>query len=164
VYASLGTLQNGKDRVFRTFAEACLNLNVQLVITHGGGLDERTAASFPGQPVVVGYAPQLDVLRRAVQTLTHAGLNTMLDSLSCGVPLVAVPITFEQPAIAKRMEWCGAGKMVPFRGLTTAGVRTAIEEVLSNAVFAANARRLQQSIADAGGVVRAADIVEQVVH
>jgi zeaxanthin glucosyltransferase len=54
--------------------------------------------------------------------------------------------------------------MVPFRGLTTAGVRTAIEEVLSNAVYAANARRLQQSIADAGGVVRAADIVEQVVH
>jgi MGT family glycosyltransferase len=161
IYASLGTLQNGKERVFQTFAEACVGLDVQLVITHGGGLDEKAAAGFPGNPIVVSYAPQLAVLRRASLTLTHAGLNTVLDSLSCGVPLVAVPITYEQPAIARRLEWCGAGRTVSFRRLAVERVRRAIREVLGDQYFREQAGRIQRSIQDAGGVSRAADIVEQ---
>ena len=164
VYASLGTLQNGKESVFRKFAEACLGLNVQLVITHGGGLSEQAAGSFPGNPLVVSYAPQLEILQRARLTLTHAGLNTMLDALSCGVPLVAVPIAYEQPAIAKRMEWCGAGKAVPFRGLKTESIRRAVEEVLGDNSYRENAGRVQRSIVAAGGVRQAADIIEKVLH
>jgi zeaxanthin glucosyltransferase len=161
IYASLGTLQNGKERVFRTFAEACLGLDVQLVMTHGGGLDDAIAASFPGNPVVVRYAPQLQVLQRARLTLTHAGLNTVLDSLSCGVPLVAVPITYEQPAIGRRIEWCGAGQTIPFRALSVARVREAIRAVLADPGFRERACQVRQSIRTAGGVVSAANIVEQ---
>jgi zeaxanthin glucosyltransferase len=164
IYASLGTLQNGKERVFRTFAEACLGLEVQLVITHGGGLDDSVAASFPGKPIVVSYAPQLAVLRRARLTLTHAGLNTVLDSLSCGVPLVSVPITYEQPAIGRRIEWCGAGQTIGFRALSTARVRRAICDVLGDPGFREKACQVQQSILAAGGVLRAADIVEQALE
>lgn len=163
VYASLGTLQNGKEQVFRTFAEACTRFDVQVVITHGGGLDERTAASFPGDPLVVSYAPQLELLSRARLTLTHAGLNTVLDSLSCGVPMLAVPITYEQPAIAERLRWCGAGKAIAFRRLTPAAVTAAIEELLADPEFTNAAQRIRKSIAEAGGVRRAADIIENIV-
>jgi zeaxanthin glucosyltransferase len=163
IYASLGTLQNGKEKVFRCFAEACLGLNVQLVITHGGGLDEKAASSLPGKPLVVGYAPQLDVLLRATLTLTHAGLNTVLDSLKCGVPLVAVPITYEQPAIASRLRWTGTGKVLPFRKLNVERLRRAIECVLSNSSYSYKAQTLKDSIAQAGGVGKAADIIEKAV-
>ena len=50
----------------------------------------NTAASLgnlPGAPVVVNYAPQLDLLSRAALTITHAGTNTTLAALSFGVPL-----------------------------------------------------------------------------
>ena len=57
VYASLGTLQNRRSDMFRTFAEACAPLPVQLVITHGGGLNHEETADFPGHPIVVPYAP-----------------------------------------------------------------------------------------------------------
>ena len=76
VYASLGTLQNSREPLFRCFAEACRGLDVQLVISHGGGLSEREASNLPGEPLVVSYAPQVDVLARAHLTITHAGLNT----------------------------------------------------------------------------------------
>jgi zeaxanthin glucosyltransferase len=164
VYASLGTLQNGKEKVFRCFAEACLGLDVQLVITHGGGLDDEAASSLPGEPLVVSYAPQLDVLLRSTLTLTHAGLNTVLDSLKCGVPLVAVPITYEQPAIASRLRWTGAGEVLPFRKLDVECLRCYIERVLSNSSYYRNAQLLKQSIAQAGGVARAADIIENTVN
>jgi MGT family glycosyltransferase len=160
IYASLGTLQNGKERVFRCFAEACQGLDAQLAITHGGGLDESTVASLPGKPLVVSYAPQLEVLARASLTLTHAGLNTVLDSLSCGVPVVAVPITYEQPAIAMRVRWTGVGQVVPFARLNVQLLRKAVRNVLGDRSFAVQAHKVAESIRFAGGAGRAADIIE----
>lgn len=163
IYASLGTLQNQKEHMFRCFAEACQEMDVQLVITHGGGLGEAVAASFPGDPIVVGYAPQMEVLAKARLTLTHAGLNTVLDSLACGVPLVAIPITYEQPAIASRIRWTGTGETLSLRGLRVSTLRQTIQRVLDDSGYVSQARRIQQAIVEAGGVNTAADIVERSV-
>lgn len=161
IYASLGTLQNQKEHVFRCFAEACHGLRVQLVMSHGGGLSETVAASFPGHPLVVSYAPQLEVLAKASLTLTHAGLNTVLDSLLCGVPLVAIPITYEQPAIASRIRWTGVGEVLSLKGLNVRDLREIIERVLRNPSYAFQARRIQQVATQAGGVTAAVNIIEQ---
>ena len=161
VYASLGTLQNQKEHLFRAFAEACQDLPVQLVMTHGGGLPEEVASSFPGHPVVVSYAPQLEVLAKASLTLTHAGLNTVLDSLACGVPLIAIPITYEQPAIASRVRWTGVGEVLSLKNLRVSRLKQVIEQVLQNSSYALQAQRVKQAIADAGGVKAAADIIER---
>ena len=163
VYASLGTLQNSREPLFRTFAEACRGLDVQLVISHGGGLTADEAAGLPGDPLVVSYAPQVDLLARAALTITHAGLNTVLDSMANGVPVVAVPITYEQPAIARRVEWAGAGRTSALPRLTPARLREAATAVLEQGAYRAAARRMATAIATAGGTRRAADIVEEAV-
>jgi zeaxanthin glucosyltransferase len=160
VYASLGTLQNSREPLFRAFAEACRGLDVQLVISHGGGLSPAEAAALPGDPLVVGYAPQLDLIARARLTITHAGLNTVLDSLANGVPLVAVPITYEQPAIARRLEWTGAGRSIPLGGLRPERLREAARAVLEQEGYRVAAQKVADAIRSAGGTRRAADIVE----
>ncbi len=163
VYASLGTLQNSREPLFRCFAEACRGLDVQLVISHGGGLSEREASDLPGEPLVVSYAPQVDVLARAHLTITHAGLNTVLDSLAHGVPMVAVPITYEQPAIARRVEWTGTGCTLPFAKLNVGRLKDHIRTALQGPGYRAAAGRMREAIRQAGGVGRAADIIELAV-
>ncbi len=163
IYASLGTLQNSREAVFRCFAEACLGLDAQLVISHGGGLSQVEAAGLPGNPLVVDYAPQSDVLARAHLTITHAGLNTVLDSLSNGVPLVTVPITYEQPAIARRVEWTGAGRSLSLARLDTAVLKGSVRAVLQQAHYRLAAGRIANAIGDAGGVKQAADVIEHVI-
>jgi zeaxanthin glucosyltransferase len=165
VYASLGTLQYSKENVFRCFAEACAELkDVQLVMAHGGGLSEEAIRSLPGDPIGVNYAPQASLLRKARLALTHAGLNTVLDALRFGVPMVAVPITYEQPAIAARVEWAGAGKCLPLRKLTASRLRAAIREVLDSPCYAEQSRRMAAAIRRAGGVGEAASIIERVAR
>jgi MGT family glycosyltransferase len=164
IYASLGTLVNRHGRLLRRIAQACGGLPYQLVLSLGGGEDVEEYANVPGNPIVVKFAPQMELLKRASITVSHAGLNTTLESLSYGVPLVALPIAFEQPAIAARIEWTGAGKKLNARTATATEIRRAIETVLGNEQYRANARRIGSEIARSGGAERACQIIEQVLQ
>jgi zeaxanthin glucosyltransferase len=158
VYASLGSVQNTKENVFRCIAAACADLNLQLIIAHGGGMSDQTARSLPGSPFVVEYAPQPEILSYVDLAITHAGMNTTLDALSYGVPLVAIPITFEQPGTAARIRATRVGEIVALARLSIPKLRKAIARVLSEKAYRQNAQKIQQSIQQAGGVKRAADI------
>lgn len=162
IYASMGTLQNRSDRIFQIIAEACLNLDAQLVISLGGRLDPKTMP-MPGNPLVVKYAPQLELLQKASLNITHAGLNTTLESLSYGVPMVAIPITDDQPGIAARIAWTGVGEFLLPSQLTVSKLRKAIQKVLGENSYKQNAFRLQEAIRCSGGVRQAADIIEKAV-
>ena len=163
IYASMGTLQNRQQEIFQCIAEACAELDTQLVISLGGGSNPESLLKLPGSPLVVGYAPQLELLKKATLTITHAGLNTTLESLSNGVPMVAIPITNDQPGVAARIAWSGCGEAIPLKQLSIPKLRTAIKQVLTENSYKKNAIRLQEGIRQAGGVSRATDIVEQVV-
>ena len=163
IYASMGTLQNRIEKTFQTIAEACVGLDAQLVISLGGALKPESLPKLPGSPLVVHYAPQLELLKRATLTITHAGLNTTLESLSNGVPMVAIPITNDQPGVAARLAWKGAAEVVPFDKLNVPKLRKAIEQVLTQETYRSNALKLKEAINLSGGVKQAADIVEQAI-
>ena len=162
VYASLGTLQHGKRDIFRCFAEACAPLDVQLVIAHNGGLDKDAVAELPGHPIAVEFAPQTEVLSRASLTLTHAGLNTVLDSLAAAVPIIATPITYEQPAIAARVRASGAGVSIALNRLNSALVRENVRRMLGEKSWRDRACRLANEIRQSGGATKAADVIETI--
>lgn len=161
IYASMGTLQNQSRSIFLTIADACADLDVQLVISLGGGSDVEAFPNLPGKPLVVKYAPQLDLLQRASLAITHAGLNTALESLSYGVPMVAIPITDDQPGVAARIAWTGTGEFITPSRLNAPTLRATIKQVLSAESYWLNAIRLQKAINQAQGVHHASDIVEQ---
>lgn len=163
IYASLGTIQNRQLGLFQTIAAACRDRDAQLVIALGGGCTPEELPPLPGSPLVVGVAPQLELLSRAALTITHAGLNTVLESLGQGVPMVAIPITNDQPGVAARVAWSGSGAVVPLKRLSETRLRQAIDHVLSEPGHRDSALRLQRAIQRAGGVERAADIVEQAI-
>lgn len=160
VYASMGTLLNSSEGLFRVFAQACARMEVQLVISLGGGLDPERLGKLPGDPIVVRYAPQLELLRRASAVITHAGLNTVLESLNEGVPMVAIPQGNDQPGVAARIAARGAGVVLSRRRLTVDKVATALRAVLEDGRYREAARRIQRAIRAVNGVSRAADIIE----
>lgn len=163
IYASMGTLQNQIQRVFREIARACEGLNAQLVISLGGGAKPELVA-LPGNPLVVGFAPQLELLARAALTITHAGLNTVLESLSCGVPMVTIPVGNDQPGVAARVKWLGVGEVLPLRRLRADRLRRLVKKVLEEEQYRLQARRLAAEIEGKDGVGEAADVIERVLR
>ena len=161
IYASLGTLQNGSEAIFRTITDACAGLNAQLVLSLGGGLDPARLGELAGNPLVVRFAPQLELLRRAALVITHAGLNTVLESLSEGVPMVAVPLGNDQPGVAARLKARGACVVVSRRRLNPARLRRAVNLVFQDARYREAAQVLQKALQQIDGPTCAADLIEK---
>jgi zeaxanthin glucosyltransferase len=163
IYASMGTLQNRLGPIFETIASACAGLDAQLVLSLGSR-DQRLELNLVDAPIVVPFAPQLELLRRAALTITHAGLNTALESLAQGVPMVAIPITNDQPGVASRLEWLGVARVVPPSRLTVRRLRSGVRSVLTERPYRARAQQWKAEIARVDGLKLAADIVERAIE
>ena len=160
VYASMGTLQNGVAPVFQAIAKAVSGFDVQLVLSTGGGLAPEELGALPGNPIVVHRAPQIEVLKRAALVITHAGLNTALEALQYGKPMVAIPVTADQPGVAVRLERLGLALVVPVKKATVQRLRKAVRQVLGNPVYAERAVNVQRELAELQGLDQAARIVD----
>ena len=157
VFCSLGTLQGSRRELFATMAQACAAIGARAVIGHGGGLSPAEEAALPGDPLVCAFWPQAAVLRRCSAAILHGGFNTVLDALAAGVPIVALPIGFEQPATAARLVRLGAGRMLSPRGLRARALADALRDVIERPGYGEAARALAAEIAAGGGAESAAD-------
>jgi zeaxanthin glucosyltransferase len=108
----------------------------------------------------MSYAPQLQLLKRAVAVITHAGLNTVLESLAEGVPLVAVPLGNDQPGVAARVAAHGAGIVISRRKLNVPRLCSATQSILEDPQYREAASRPQTAMRQINGRETAADIVE----
>jgi MGT family glycosyltransferase len=160
VYCSFGTLQGSRLHLFQRVAEACERLGLDLVLTHCGRLTPEQAARLPGNPLVRDFLPQEDVLKHVDLVVTHAGFNTVMETLTEGLPMVALPLAFDQPAVAARIARARVGEVVKPRDASTARLQRAIAEILEKPSYRSRSGVVAQEIAAAGGVARAADLIE----
>ena len=162
IYASMGTLLNGRLDVFRTIVAALTkHKDLQLVLSVGDQVDPEQIGPVPSNAIIVKQAPQLELLKQTSVCITHAGLNTVLESLAQGVPQVAIPGTYDQPGIAARIANKQTGVVTSLDKLTGDHLSTLLNELLNDSTYRDGARRLQKAIAEADGLSVAADLVEE---
>ncbi|MDI4663625.1 glycosyltransferase [Xanthobacter autotrophicus] len=163
LFCSLGTLQGGRADLFQKVAFAARDVGARLLIAHGGLLSEGEAAALSQLADVQAFVPQQEVLKRCAAAVLHCGMNTVLDALAEGVPLVAVPIAFEQPATAARLAYAGVAEVVPAGRASRMRIAGALRSVLTVPDYRLAARRIADEMAEGGGVKRAADLIEEAV-
>jgi MGT family glycosyltransferase len=158
----MGTVMNGRVDVFRTIAAALTNHeDLQLVLSVGDRVDPDQVGPTPKNAIIVKRAPQLELLKRSSVCITHAGLNTVLESLTQGVPQVAIPVTFDQPGVAARIAHHRTGVVTSLDKLTPDHLSELLDEVLINSAYRTNAQKLQRKIVEANGLPVAAGVIEK---
>lgn len=164
IYASLGTTLKSEPATFRLIAEACDGLGVQLVISLGGRRDPDIFHDLPGKPLVVRDAPQLELLKKAEIVITHAGPNTVFETLMQGKPMIAIPKTLDQPAIAARLARFGAAIVLRPGKLSAQEIRSALAKILQDPSYRNAARALQARIQSARGLEKAVNLIEDAME
>jgi zeaxanthin glucosyltransferase len=130
------------------------------VLSVGNQVDPQQIRPAPNNAIIVKRAPQLELLKQAAVCITHAGLNTVLESLAQAVPQVAIPVAFDQPGVAARIAEKQTGVVISLDKLTAEHLSTLLNEVVSNPTYRHNACKLQKAIAEANGISVASDLIE----
>lgn len=115
----------------------------------------------PPNVIVRARVPQLALLPHLSAVVSHAGHNTVCETLAAGLPLVVAPIRDDQPVVADQVVRAGAAVRVRFARVKPDELAAAIEQALgADPSLRAAAVRIRSSFAAAGGPAAAADALE----
>jgi zeaxanthin glucosyltransferase len=161
-FISLGSLMGGRAPVLSAMAEAATARGLQPVVVHGGRLEDA-ASLMPRGTIVRDFLDQQAVLGEAAAAIVHGGYNSTTDAVAAGVPLVTVPLAFEQSAIAARVERAGLGRTVSAKGPSLSQrIRLALGDVMASETIQQAARRARFEALAAPGLAGLVAAVEGV--
>lgn len=133
-----------------------------LAATNRRPLGRPTAV--PANARLVEWISYSRAMAGAALVITHAGHGTLTRALASGCPVVAVPHSGDMAENAARTDWAGAGVRLPWRFLTPATLRLAVQRALSERHLAARAAELHDWASANDGAARAAELVEELVQ
>lgn len=162
VYVSLGTLRYAEPGVMEGIVTALRNERVNVTVSAG---DEERAAQLsrlaaeqsPGSGAVTVKArvDQLTELRCSDVFVTHAGINSVREALTLGVPMVVVPIQDDQPFNAQRCVALGVAREVNPGDHLVSAIRNAVRSLLDVSAYRDASVRMQDAVASLPEVDRA---------
>jgi UDP:flavonoid glycosyltransferase YjiC (YdhE family) len=116
---------------------------------------EQNPAQFgpqPGHVQIAQYIPQSRLLPRCALVITHGGFSTVLGALGEGVPMVIVPISADQPLLARRCAALGVARVV---------AREAVRDLLGDPAYRERAGAIRREIAALPGPAHAVGLLER---
>ena len=174
VYVTLGTVFNRAEGLMEMLLNAMSDLPVRVLAAVGQNVD---AGRFPSRAnlLVQTFVPQATVLARSAAVVCHGGRGTVYAAMAGGVPLCLLPMSADQPGIAKRCAEIGVGivcatGVVEILGepnpvvepslLSPATVREAVRSLLEDAGYRQRAGQMQAEISELPPTEKAAEWIE----
>ncbi len=156
VYVSLGTVVKN-PAFYENCIQALGGTGYQVVVSLGERA--RRLGDTPANVQVYDRVDQMAALAIADVFVTHCGMNSVSEALYHETPLVMLPQTPEQGAVAKRVAELGAGKLLD--ETDPASIRAAVDDVLSDARMRGAAKEIAQGFRACGGAQEARAFLER---
>ena len=157
ILISLGTVSRDRSlRFYQIMIAALRNSDLQVIMV----APEELECTIPDNFIVRSRVPQLELLPLVDLVVSHAGHNTVCETLNCGKPMVVAPIRDDQPVIARQVVSTGAGRSIRFGKVSENAARDTIFTVLGDVSYRQNAERIQQSFAPLEGSSQAVTVME----
>lgn len=161
ILVSIGTTfdHNQKQLFFSKVTEAFDGEDISVVMVSDPDLFEYIPDNF----MVCEYVPQLALLPHIDAVVCHGGHNTVCETLSYGKPLVVLPIAYDQSYVAGCVTNSGSGIRLNFNRFKAQQLKEAVYTVLEDSQYRDNAAIVQKSFLEAGGVIKAATLMENIL-
>ncbi|MFI8852101.1 macrolide family glycosyltransferase [Streptomyces sp. 891-h] len=160
VYISLGSVATGSPDFYRRCVDAFADTPWQVAMTIGR-TDPVDLGPLPPTVEVRPSFPQLAVLRHASAFVSHAGMNSVLESLHHGVGLVTLPHTPEQSLNADRVQELNLGTRLDRDTATPTALHAAVTHLTTDPTTQSALRTIREALHTTGGAPHAADLIEQ---
>ena len=135
---------------------------------HFGTRSERLVTLVEAQmtlgPHMYGdeFLPQPSILPQCDLLITHGGNNTTCEGFHFGLPMIGLPLFWDQYDNAQRLDETGFGVRLPTYDWEPAQLMGAVDRLLGDDGLAARMRQIAADVRADPGHVRGAGLIEQV--
>ena len=153
VYLSLGSLGCMDVGLMQRLIDALADTAHRVIVSQGPLKDEMTLG-----PNMYGeqFLPQPSILPQCDLLITHAGNNTTCEGFHFGLPMIGLPLFWDQYDNAQRLRETGFGERLPTYDWTPQELTSAVDRLLADDDLTATMRRNAATIqADDGKTVGA---------
>jgi MGT family glycosyltransferase len=159
ILVSIGTTFDHayKKEFFSKVCTALGNEPLTVVVVSDPALFDEWPINF----IVQEKVPQLALLPHLDAVVCHGGHNTVCETLAHSLPLVVIPIAYDQSFVAGRVTASGSGQRLNFKRFKPEHLKNALHEILNKPAYAAAAATLQRSFEAAGGTAGTAVLLEE---
>ena len=111
------------------------------------------------------FAPQLNILQHCDAAITHGGITTINECISCGVPMLVCSTGYvDQPGCAVRVQQHGLGKLLSIKTASAADIETAIDKLLVDECIQKRVDAMREVYERYKSEKRAVKLVESLVN
>lgn len=166
ILISFGNIHNPDVAFYRSCLQAFSNTDAQVVMVLSPAMDVTLLGDIPENFIIrsTGTVPQLKILERASLFIMHGAGGGTREAVWYSVPMIAVPQTYEQEIISRRIQEQGAGIMMMLEDITVENLQQTAQRILADNSFRVNSSRLGDACRAAGGVQRAVNEIWRYVY
>ena len=161
VYLSLGSLGCMDVGLMQRLIDALAATEHRTIVSMGPLKDQMTLG-----PNMYGdaFLPQPSILPQCDLLITHGGNNTTCEGFHFGLPMIGLPLFWDQYDNAQRIDEAGFGVRLPTYDWEPAQLTGAVDRLLGDDALHARMVEIATVVRADPGHVRAATLIEQLAH
>jgi MGT family glycosyltransferase len=161
VYLSLGSLGCMDVELMQRLIDALDETGHRTIVSMGPLEDQmRLGSRMYGER----FLPQPSILPQCDLLITHGGNNTVCEGFHFGLPMIGLPLFWDQYDNAQRLRETGFGERLPTYAWTPGELTATVDRLLLDEDLRSRMRAGAAAIRAEAGDVRGADLVERVAE
>jgi UDP:flavonoid glycosyltransferase YjiC (YdhE family) len=158
IYLSLGSLGCMDLELMQRLIDALATTEHRTIVSMGPLKDQMTLG-----PNMYGdqFLPQPSILPQCDLLITHGGNNTTCEGFHFGLPMIGLPLFWDQYDNAQRLRESGFGERLPTYDWSTDQLVSTVERFLADEELSATMRANGERIRRVDARVQGADLLEQ---
>ena len=161
VYLSLGSLGSADVELMKRLVNVLARSPHRFIVSKGPQhADFELADNMWGSE----YLPQPAILPHVDLVVTHAGNNTTTECVHYGLPMIALPLFWDQYDNAQRVHETGHGLRLPTYTFADEELVGAVERLLADSALGERMQAIAARVQSDPGRVRAASLIERVAR
>jgi MGT family glycosyltransferase len=165
IYVTLGTVQVFRSlEFFSIVIEALKEEHCQVVLSVGRSVDPDSFKGSPAHFRFEQFVPHDLILPRADAVIHHGGQGIAQDCIYHGLGSVVVPISQDLFEVARRCDVAGVSVRIPYRKLTAARLKKAVDRALHDPEIRKKTDRLQALFRKTDAARTGAGLIERLIQ
>lgn len=162
ILVSIGTLLTGEaDRIMNQIVSDFGDSDHTIIVA----ADPAIREDWPDNFIVRKRVPHLKLLQHIDVIISHGGANTVCDAIGMGIPIVVIPMAYDQYYVGDQVQENGLGYRFKYKRLRKNDLQKAVDTLLEeNNAFEPKITEYARKFKEAGGATKACDLIEDFLN